>query len=234
MFQPAFRTGLAATALLLALPSTSHAQVRFGTLLGASVAKISDINPAGDNVIGGAIKSKSRAGFQVGGYLMLPLAGGIALQPEVHYMQKGTKLEVKVADPSDPLEGDFDIKLGYVEIPVLLRADLGSGGLHPFIVAGPSFAIRTSCVLGVETEGFKSETKCDDGDGGSESDPFKKTDVGGIVGVGLTTSLVGRSLSAQFRYGRGFTSLAKNTDDELDTNAKPRNSGFSIVFGIGF
>lgn len=222
-----------AAAATLAFSTTADAQSgrgpRFGALLGASITKINDLDPTGDNTIGDAIESKSKAGFQVGAYLQLPLAGALSLQPELHYIQKGAKFEGEDVEFGD---AEVSLKLAYVEVPVLLRMDLGSSGLRPFIVAGPSFALRTSCKFSFAFEGNSLNADCDEGEldeGGEAEDPIKKTDIGGIVGAGLAGNLGGRTLSAQLRYSRGFTSIANTSAD-----VSPKNSGFSVVFGIGF
>ena len=235
------RLGLAASAAaaLSFAPIAAEAQARFGVLVGTSVTTIDNVVPLGVDEVADAFKQKSRAGLQLGAYLQLPLAGSVSLQPELHYIQKGTKFEL-----SDVEIGTSEIgfKLAYVEVPVLLRFDLGSGNVRPFIVAGPSAALRASCKVSFSFGGFGGDTDCDDAesiDDGEEvpgepaepiDDPFKKLDFGGIVGAGIQGSFGGRAVSAQLRYSRGFTNIAKETIPGVT----PRNSGFSVVFGLGF
>jgi hypothetical protein len=115
---------------------------------------------------------------------------------------------------------------------VLLRLDLGTAAARPFIVAGPYGAYRASCKLAFSVSGLGGgESDCDAADdSGSNEDPIKKFDAGGIVGLGIAGSVGGRSLSAQVRYSQGFVNLA-TTDSG---SATPKNSGISLLFGIGF
>jgi hypothetical protein len=54
--------------------------------------------------------------------------------------------------------------------------------------------------------------------------------VGGIIGLGIAGNAGGRSVSAQVRYSHGLISIAR---EAVNGNA-PRNTGLSILFGIGF
>lgn len=226
------RFGLAAAtaAAMCFAPASATAQARFGVLVGTSVTTIDDVVPLGVEEVTDAFKQKSRAGLQLGGYLQLPLSGGVSLQPELHYIQKGTKFEVSDVEFGN---AEVGIKLAYVEVPVLLRLDLGSSAVRPFFVAGPSAALRASCKVSFSLSGFGGDTDCDEAEGEegeAVDDPFKKLDFGGIVGAGIQGSFGGRAVSAQLRYSRGFTSVS----EETIPGSTPRNSGFSILFGLGF
>ncbi len=230
---------LAALSLLAvgAAGAQAPARPQFGALIGASLSSITDTDLAGlDDVGSGSIKSKRRVGFQIGAYLTHPLSGALSVQPELHYIQKGVKLDFDTNDPDFPLSGALTIKLAYLEVPLLLRYDMGQGtgkgtGIRPFIVAGPSFAYRMSCQLGIESSEFDADQDCDadDGDETTANDQLKKFDAGGIVGAGLQGTVGGRTLSAQLRYSRGFVTIAKEAGD-----ASPKNTGISVIFGIGF
>ncbi|WP_337171685.1 porin family protein [Gemmatimonas aurantiaca] len=230
---------IAVATLAMAAPSAAQSSVQFGTLAGPALTSITDLDKSAD-IGANMLKSKGRLGLQGGLFAMIPVKGALSLQPEVHYSQKGGKLETTVDLGEAQSTGDLAIgfRLAYVEIPVLVRLDLGSrGSWHPFITVGPAFSLRASCSVSLEAAGAGSiSTDCDEGELGEEagaaasSDPFAKTDIGGIAGVGLTGSLLGRSVFAQLRYNQGFSSIAKESVD----NVSPRNRGFSVVFGLGF
>ena len=240
------RTVTACTVCLVAAMSLSpaglHAQAaappRFGALLGASLTTISDADLAGSTgVEGGTLEAKRRIGFQLGAYFTKPLSQNVSLQPEVHFIQKGTKAEATITDAeeleiigAETVEAAF--RLTYLEVPLLLRVDMGSSNLRPFIVAGPSVAYRVACKVEVSFAGLSLGTDCDEDDDDPETpdDPFKKYDVGGIIGLGVASTNGGRALSAQVRYSHGLVSIAR----ESIPGASPRNTGISILFGIGF
>jgi len=84
---------------------------------------------------------KYRTGFTGGVGFRLGSPTGWALQPEVNYVVRGAEYKVPIADGllSAKLEG------GYVEIPVLLRANvIGAGPVRLAALLGPSFSIKTS------------------------------------------------------------------------------------------
>jgi hypothetical protein len=238
----AARTIAACIVAVVALaPGALHAQSqaparpRFGALLGASIATISDADFAGETgVDGGTVEAKRRIGFQLGAYLTYPLSANMSLEPELHYIQKGTTVQANVTDIQGvgSVQGEVAIRLAYVEVPLLVRVDMGGRTLRPFFVAGPSVAYRLSCTVDVAAAGLSFGTDCDqnDNDPTTTDDPFRKVDVGGIIGLGVASTRVGHSLSAQVRYSRGLVSIAR----ESSNNMSPRNTGFSILFGFGF
>lgn len=236
-------TPLAGAALLLAATMLSssaaaqgfpRAESRYGVLAGASITSISDLDGDLAGELGTQISSKSRAGAQAAFYARLPLKGALSLQPELHYIQKGGKLEVTSTELGSE-SGELGVRLGYVEVPVLLRLDIGSGGWRPFLTAGPTFALRTNCKISLGTSDASISTDCDSGDadeegGSSSEDPFNKTDVGASAGAGLAGSLMGRSVFVQLRYNQGITSVANDAPSSM----KPKNRGFSLIVGLGF
>jgi hypothetical protein len=230
-----------AALLLLATTSTrsmaqgfARAESRYGVLAGASVASISDLDGDFAGELGTQVSSKSRVGAQAAFFARLPLKGALSLQPELHYIQKGGKLEVTSSELGSET-GELGVRFGYLEVPVLLRLDLGSGGWRPFLTAGPTIALRTSCKVSLGVSNANFSTDCDSGDldeeSGSESeDPFTKTDVGASAGAGLAGSLMGRSVFVQLRYNQGLTSVANDAPSSI----KPKNRGFSVIVGLGF
>jgi len=112
---------IAAFAVLLALPQTSAAGVKFGLKGGANIANVNG------NWDDGLNDWKSTVGFCGGIFLELNFGKILTIQPEVLYTMKG-------ADT-----GDGKLKFDYIEIPVLLKVRIPTGSIHPFIFAGPAF-----------------------------------------------------------------------------------------------
>ncbi|MBL0937542.1 MAG: PorT family protein [Gemmatimonadaceae bacterium] len=221
----------------LMIPCSADAQryeSRYGILAGASVNTISDLDRGLAGDLGAQLNTKNRIGGQAALYARIPLKGALSLQPELHYIQKGGKVEVTDASIGNDAV-DFSLKIGYVEIPVLARIDLGSGSWRPFITAGPTVALRTSCKLSFGSGSTNIATDCDSGDLGegeeaASEDPIKKTDFGASAGVGIAGSLMGRSVFAQLRYNQGLATIAK----DAPSSVSPKNRGFAVVVGLGF
>jgi hypothetical protein len=191
---------------LLAVTSMANAQAgvkpqpRIGIVGGVNLASLSDADGTG-----------SRTGFIGGVMLSLPLANNFAFQPELLYTMKGA------TDNSSDVTST--VKLSYVELPLLLRLDIpASGGVKPFVYAGPSFALKTSCDVEGESGGTTESLSCDDF--AKQVTPFgspltfASADVGGIVGGGLAFDVGGRALTVGVRYELGFVSISSDSDSK--------------------
>ncbi len=219
---------IAAAAACVILPSLSFGQVgkagpSFGILLGTNIATISDADQGIGAAVGGAFNKKQRIGLNAGVFLKIPLAGMVSLQPEAHYAQNGVSIESKTGTIQT-----LDVKIDYVEIPVLLRLDVGTGSVHPVFMAGASAAYRIKCQL-FASAGTTSLTRDCKVDAATE-DTFKKTDFSVVGGAGLATTAMGRSYSLQLRYTYGLTDIATNST----ATTQPKNRTISILLGLGF
>jgi hypothetical protein len=120
------------TALLVAIvvgtPGTMVAQASLGIKGGLSFATLTNKLP----------DWKSRTGFAVGMALDLR-SGMIGLQPEVLYVQKGVALD------GTPSSSTTAPRLGYIDVPVLLKVTIAAPAIQPMFYAGPSVNFRLSC-----------------------------------------------------------------------------------------
>jgi hypothetical protein len=204
---------------------------RLGVYVGSSIASLSE---QGGPVLDGleiGLERKRRIGLQLGVWLNRPLAGRLSLQPELHYTQKGASYAASFFEPGEgTFEAEVSLELSYLELPVLLRADLGraSGRVRPFIVAGPVLAYQTGCRIGFELAGFGGFGGSEDCDAEVESNEQINTfDVGAAVGGGLAVRRGGRELTAGVRYTHGLRSLARSGENVTNRNV-------SVLFGLGF
>ncbi len=144
-------------ASLLATPQhQAQAQlISFGITAGASVSTFT-----GDF----ATDVKNNATF-IGGAFVRLQALGFAVQPGLYYAGKSAKFAT-----NSPLESTT--KLGYIQIPVVLRLRLGP----LYVGGGPSIGIKISCVNDPKS-GTASD--CDTSEGA------KSTEFTGILEAGL-------------------------------------------------
>lgn len=155
---------------------------------------------------------ESRTGLVGGGYLVLPLAGPLQLQLEGLVSSRG-------AEPRNA--SDDALKLSYVEVPVMLRLNLGgSSAINPHLYAGPYLGLRINCTIGDDTD-------CDDAPGVST----KSVDVGGVAGGGLAFDVGGLVLTGGARYAFGVSTLAEFQGADLRESAK--HGGWAIYAGLG-
>ncbi|MEP6763068.1 MAG: porin family protein [Gemmatimonadaceae bacterium] len=221
------RSLLVTAAACAFLPSVLAAQSKrpsVGILLGTNIATISDADQGIADVSGANFKKKHRIGLNVGAFVKIPLSSMLSLQPELHYAQNGVKIEGN----SGTID-NIDLALDYIEVPVLLRLDLGNSNssIHPLLLAGGSYASRVRCKLTASAGSSSLSQNCD-ADNGS-TDPFKKSDYGVVGGAGLEMKSGGHSISLQVRYTYGLQDIAKT---ETPTT-KPKNSAIGILLGFG-
>jgi len=209
------------------LQAQSTSRTTFGLLIGGTAAKITDIDLGSADVFNGTSKQGFRFGLDVGAFVNRSLNDRISFQPEAHYIQKGT-----VLDFGGPGQADGSLKLAftYVEMPLLLRIDLGSrAAWRPFITAGPTFAMRIGCTGNIDGGDANLSVDCKEfDDNGTSADPFQKTDIGASVGAGLTGMMGKRPILAQLRYGRGLTTFIKDPG----AGESPKHSVISFIVGV--
>jgi hypothetical protein len=107
--------------------------------------------------------------------------------------------------------GDLTVKLSYLELPLLLRYDIGSGGegMRPFVHAGPALALKLSCSFEATDGSANVSTGCDDenGDGGAKS-----FDMGLMFGGGFAFRHMDHTFSIGVRYNLGLLNIAEGED----------------------
>lgn len=228
------------TTVMAFSPTLAHAQMgmgggmgaasstpSFGALIGTNFSTISEADKATRAVVGAAFDRKKRVGLKAGVFLNIPLAGAVSLQPEAHYSQQGVTYESTISAAAPKAS----VKIDYVEVPVLLRIDLGpkASMIHPILFGGASGAFRISCNV-TSTSGSTSLTKaCSENTTSTSKDPLKKYDASAIAGAGLAVNAMGRAYALTLRYTQGLSNIS--TDN---SGSSPKNASFSVQLGLGF
>lgn len=165
---------------------------------------------------------KGLSGFYVGALLELPLGDVISLQPEVIYSRQGAAWEQK------NILGEFkkDLKLDYLNIPVMAKVNLGplflQGGVQfGFLVGKP----ETSSTV----NGLRVTEQVD-------KDAYASFDFG--VGAGLGVNL-SQHFFVEARYTHSLTNALDPNNNSLknahisdDNNFK--NAVLSLGLGVKF
>lgn len=183
------------------------------------------------NVEGFATNPESRLGGLFGVVSEIRLNDNFAIQPELNFIQKGSRQELSL---SDSLFGDIDVKaeviLNYLELPVLFKFGGNVGSMvRVDALAGPGFGyalngkFKNVSTVNGETE---SENEAIDFD----KDELSRTDVSIHVG-GMLTLKAGEAakIFVDGRYIIGLTNL--NTSNETN---EARNRGGSFSAGVLF
>lgn len=194
-------------------------------LTAAALFPVTGVTAQGNfSVVGGLVSSKvafsegdaeglaSRTGFAAGLGIGPATRNGLSFNPEALYITKGIKED----------GGDGEVKISYIEVPVLFRYGFGQGAAaKPFVTAGPSFAYQLSCKQ--KAEGDSQD--CDSGEDGAD---IKSFDVGLMFGAGIQLN----RLTVSGRYDLGLSNIEDNGGG--DETGKVRNRAWLFLVGISF
>jgi hypothetical protein len=176
--------------------TVAEAQPKFGVRVGVN---ISNQEFKQGNL---TIEPKSKFGLDFGLVSEFPLGEVVSFAPELHWLQKGYKVEDFEIDGN---LFDFTSTLNYLELPLLVKFNFGETAKF-FVMGGPSF-------------GYLLSEKTVDGDGNDYEfiDDITRIELGAHLGAGIAVGPVVIDL----RYLLGITNLAKEIPD-----AEVRNTGF--------
>jgi hypothetical protein len=160
----------------------------------------------------GGLASGSTRNLSGGPFIVFPLAGVLALQPEALFVKKGTVLDV--ANPEVDLKTTLELE--YLEFPILARiATNQPGPTSLYALVGPSFGYGFRARERIESLGQESER---------ELDTIARFEASLVVGGGIRV----RWLLAEGRYTQGLTTV----DAEQRTHFK--NRGIAVLVGLQF
>ena len=219
---------LTVTMVLATVSANAQKPIKFGFKGGINSAKF-----VGDDTGG----LDGRTGIIGGLFANLKLAKGFSLQPELLYAQKGAKGPMTV----ESIPVDATIQMDYIEIPVLLKYNLGGrGSLSPFLIGGVAFSTIKSSKTKASVVGLPLLT--------GESDNFneRSSDIGIVVGGGIDLSMGLTRISAELRFTAGTKPIWNDIqgvtvpNDQwsyADADGKAldmKNSAVSVMVGLMF
>jgi hypothetical protein len=165
------------------------------------------------------LQSNRRTGLLAGVYVAREIREAFALQVEGLITQKGGRLE-------DDIFGDeFDVKLTYLEIPVLARytVPVGTADWALHVYGGPAFGVKIA-----DSQRFRFEGEDDWEDLDDDEDQDLK---GADVGIALGAAFEFNAFLVDFRYTHGLV----NINDDVDADDLPvKNRAVSLSVGYRF
>lgn len=144
-------------------------------------------------------------GFNAGVYATLPVSDFIAIQPELLFTTRGSKLEYNNA----LAQGNVKLKLNYIELPLLVRVNITKN----FNIHAGGYASYMVSAKSTGDGDFEFEDQYD-------TDDFNKFDAGLAAGIGVDFN----PISVGLRYNYGLTTIQKDGDDSSDL----KNSNLSL------
>ncbi len=163
-----------------------------------------------DELSGGgySVASENRTTFALGALLSWRLSRRFHLQPEIYYIQKGSKQNI-ILDifPAGPIRATYS--LGYYEIPVLLKVYAKSDqellGTH--LVAGPYLSLLAGTSYTIKNA-YLGEIK-------EDITGLRSTDYGLIFGLGMDVNGRDARFVFDYRFSLGMVDLILPTGPGL-------------------
>jgi hypothetical protein len=181
---------------------------KFGVKGGVNFSNLYTDNADDENVL---------TGFNIGLFAKVPVTNSISIQPEVYYTGKGAEVTY-----STPVNGTAQFKLNYIEVPVLLVANVTKNfnvQVGPY--AGYLISGKTTNKSSGGTYNFEDNIDTDD---------FNKIDAGVAAGLGLDLETV----SFGVRYNYGLTKVGKENPSTNQTYPDAKNSVLSVYGAFSF
>jgi hypothetical protein len=183
---------------VMAFGFTNAQETRFGVKGGLNIS----------TVVGGDVEdTKSLVGFHVGGFAEINIVQRFFIQPELLFSTQGTKVD-------GPFGTDADIKLNYLNIPVLAK----------YYIVDKKFSVEAGPQLGVLLS-----AKAEDED---IKDFTRSVDFGFNIGAGFNFT---DNLSVGLRYTIGLSPLSdEDIDNEDDYYDSAKNSNLALSLAYKF
>ncbi|HEX4875530.1 MAG TPA: porin family protein [Chitinophagaceae bacterium] len=185
--------------LLAALMVTAAgmAQFHLGVKGGANITKVD----------GKSFKDEFRYGYHLGGFAEIRMGNKFVLQPEVLFNQYATRLDSNYKNVyQDVFNGNSNIKLNYLSIPILVNYKLIGSFLS--LQAGPQFGVLID----------QSRTVLQNG-----GDAFKKGDFSMLAGLNFKVG----PMRINGRYAIGLNNISDITNDN-----EWKSQGFQVSVGL--
>jgi hypothetical protein len=113
-----------------------------------------------------------------------------------------------------------DVRLRYLEMPVLVRLDLLRGGVRPYLAAGAGFGYLESATVRTEV------------DGGAETvdigDELRRTELAAVLAAGVWARLGRGRCFLEGRFTQGLLDLDASSETHLN------NQSVGVLAGVTF
>jgi hypothetical protein len=150
-----------------------------------------------------ALDFKTRTGLHGGLFFGGNRSGIFGVQTEINWIRKNSAAELS----------SEDIRIDYVQVPVLLRLNIGTDSANGFAVyglAGPAISVKIA----------------DEVNGITVDDGFEGADVGLVFGGGVEITRI----IIEGRYEKGL----RRINNTFFNFAEIKSQSFTILFGIRF
>jgi Outer membrane protein beta-barrel domain len=192
-----------------AQPATDQEGIGFGIRAGLTASNVAV------SAQGATVSLTSRIGLSGGGFVEIPIARNVAIQPELLLAMKG-------ANASAP-QYDETLALTYLDFPILVRFrfSIPRKDIGPYLYGGPVLGVLLTATGSSTVNGKTTDTNI--------KNQINSVDIGFAFGGGVQ---FGR-LMADARYTVGFRSVFKQVQSN-DIQGSATNRAISVMLGIKF
>jgi hypothetical protein len=148
--------------------------------------------------------------------------GAFALQPELQVVTRGAEISVATSE-----EEEEQLRMEYLELPVLLVFPVRVGRLEPYAFGGGMVALESRCRYVVKESGLRSNFGCDSSSGAGQVFDRRKADYGLVGGAGASYRVGSGRVLLEARHTWGFRNVAA-----APATLELRHRTFTI--GIGY
>jgi hypothetical protein len=167
---------------------------------------------------------KPLAGFTLGFSYQFKITERFYIQPELNFVKKGVKLELRYPENANGIGGNLNVALNYIEVPCFAKAYFGTDSKF-YVLAGPSLGIGVGGKGKYDSSPGSFPVKF--GDSESEGDVTLKNrfDLGLNAGAGVR---IADMFFVDVRYNLGLSNLSGDNDEPI------KNRGFQLSVGVPF
>jgi hypothetical protein len=208
------RVSMLAAALFVLSASMLQAQtITTGLKIGIDFSSLPNSGAVIDQIVKQpSTETSSKVGVLFGGFVTVPFWNRLAVQPELQFVMKGTKL-------NEAGGGTVTAGVRYLEFPVLLRYSIPVGERSGYVLIGPTFGVKAGS--SAKLEGTSQTADVD-------IDSAIRTFDGGLAFAG---GLDYRSYFVELRYTQGLNDIAA---DIFPHTESVKNRNIAIAVGIRF
>ncbi len=193
---------------------SAQVPISLGVRLGANIA---DVSFSGIRA-GSSFSTSTRTGFTFGGITEIGISGLISLQGELLYIRKGANFDFTM--PGETSKGT--LRYNYLELPVSIKAKVGTAKLKPFIFAGPNLGFNLTAERETRSRG---QTETEDIMGETKSVDFAVH-----FGAGVEYRSDPRSsFFVDIQYSLGLTNIV---DSDVATPSEVKTRNVKILIGL--
>lgn len=202
------------TALLLSLyaPAGAIEWLRLGARGGIHYSKVSGGYTYTDSDFTVDEGWTAKQGIGLALFFNVGLNKYVSIQPEFYFAAKGTKGEFAIAFEDVSGIGEYNFRLDYWELPLLMKLTFPTGIFFaPFVTAGPYLGYNSKA----DREAYFTPTGGDrDGVKVDIAEEIARYDYGVAIGGGIDFSIREKyMLFAEVRYQLGFANIREELDD---------------------